>query len=106
MRKIFLLLPTLFSCVFCFAQVKVQHLLTENLVDPISIDALVPRFSWQLDAGDKRDVMQTAYEIKVISYAVLKKGKHEVWNSGKIMSDQSVYVPYKGETLMPGQKYF
>jgi len=93
-------------CSLCFAQIKVQRLLTENQADPISIDAIIPRFSWQLDAGDKRSVVQTAYEIKATTYAVLKKGKHEVWNTGKVMSDQSVYVPYNGETLVSGQKYY
>ncbi len=106
MRKIIFLFLAVLAGASCFAQIKVQHLLTENLVDPISLDASVPRFSWKLDAGDKRNVMQTAYEIKVISYSYLKKGKHEAWNSGKVMSDQSVYVPYKGEALVSGQKYY
>ena len=106
MRKIIFLLLALLPGAICFAQVKVEHLLTEDQVDPICIDAAIPRFSWKLDAGDRRDVMQTAYEIKAISYAYLKKGKHDVWNSGKIMSDQSVFVPYQGETLASGEKYY
>jgi len=106
MRHLFFLLAGLLVGSSCFSQVKVQHLLTENQVDPISIDALIPRFSWQLDAGERRDVMQTAYEIKVNSYSYLNKGKHQVWNSGKTMSDQSVYVPYNGETLISGKKYY
>ena len=87
------------SGITCQAQVTVQHLLTENQTDPISIDALSPRFSWQLIAGNKRGVMQTAYEIRV------KKNKSLVWNTGKTSSNQSVYVPYKGEKLLAGQKY-
>ncbi|WP_428328157.1 family 78 glycoside hydrolase catalytic domain [Mucilaginibacter sp.] len=106
MRKLTLLLLALFMAAFCFAQVKVQHLLTENQPNPISIDALTPRFSWQLFAADKRGVMQIAYEIKVSTFTGLNKGKHDVWNSGKITSDQSAYVPYKGETLLPAQKYY
>jgi len=106
MKKIFFLLPALLISGFLYGQVKVTHLLTEAQNDPINIDTAIPRFSWQLDAGGKRDVMQTAYEIKVTSYAYLKKDKHEVWNSGKVMSDQSVYVPYKGEGLLSGQKYY
>ena len=99
MRKFFFLILAVLICGSCFAQVKVQHLLTEDQADPISIDALTPRFSWQLNAGDKRNVMQTAYEIRVLN------GKHPVWNSGKVMSDQSIFVPYQGETLTSGQKY-
>ncbi len=106
MRKSIFLLSFLLQGALSFGQVKVQHLLTSGRVDPIGIDAPNPRFSWQLDAGGKRDVMQTAYEIKVVTYAVLKKGRHEVWNSGKVMSDQSLYVPYKGEKLLANQKYY
>jgi len=106
MRHLFFLLTGLLMGSFCYSQVKVQRLLTENQVDPISIDALVPGFSWQLDAGGRRDVMQTAYEIKVTSYLYLKKGKHEDWNSGKVTSGQSVYVPYGGEALVSGKKYY
>jgi alpha-L-rhamnosidase len=100
MRKIIFLALAIVSGIACEAQVAVQHLLTENQTDPISIDALSPRFSWQLTAGNKRDVMQTAYEIKV------KKNKNLVWSTGKIASDQSVYVTYKGEKLLTGQKYY
>ncbi|MCR8561564.1 glycoside hydrolase family 78 protein [Mucilaginibacter sp. BJC16-A38] len=101
MRKILTLFFVLHIAGFCFAQVKVQYLLTENTVDPISIDAINPRLSWQLNAGDKRGVMQTAYELKVSS----AKDKHEVWKTGKVMSDQSMYIIYKGEPLAAGQKY-
>ena len=101
MRKLLALFISLHVAAICTAQVKVQYLLTENKVNPICIDALTPRFSWQLDAGDKRSVMQTAYELKVTR----AKGKHEVWKTGKAASDQSMYIIYKGEPLASGQKY-
>lgn len=90
----------------CLAQVKVIHLLTENQENPISLDVLQPRFSWQLEAINKRGVMQTDYEIKVSKYKNLKNGKHVVWNSGKISSDQSAYIAYNGEKLLAGEKYY
>lgn len=101
MKKPILFFLALLMGAACFAQVKVQYLLTENKPDPISIDALNPRLSWQLNAGDKRGVMQTAYEIKVSR----AKGKQAVWKTGKVMSDQSMYITYKGERLVSGQKY-
>jgi alpha-L-rhamnosidase len=91
----------------CFARVKIVRPLTENQVNPISIDALTPRFSWQLAAGDKRGVMQTAYEIRAAkNYNHVKSGRRLVWNTGKIHSDQSVYIAYKGDPLESGQKYY
>ncbi|WP_259065650.1 family 78 glycoside hydrolase catalytic domain [Mucilaginibacter sp. X4EP1] len=99
MKKILFLFLALHLAGLGFAQVKVEHLLTENQSNPISIDISTPRFSWRIWEDNKRGVMQSAYEIKV------KNGKHEAWSSGKVVSDQSMYVPYKGEALLSGQKY-
>ena len=81
-----------------FAQLSVQHLLTENRTNPVGLDVLLPRFSWQL-ASSKRNVMQSAYEIKITA-----NGK-AVWQSGKAESDSSVQVAYKGAALQSGTKY-
>jgi alpha-L-rhamnosidase len=95
-----ILLPALLqlSMLAGFAQVKIQHLLTENLTNPIGLDAPKPRFSWQL-SSDKRNVAQTAYELKVSA------DKGPVWNSGKVSSNQSVQVPYAGAALQSNKKY-
>ncbi len=101
MRKILALIFAMQLAVCSFAQLRVKYLLTENKIDPISIDAVNPRFSWQLDAAERRDVMQTAYELRVIS----AKDKHSVWKTGKVTSGQSMYVSYGGTPLVSGQKY-
>ena len=97
-KKIFL--PILFQLclLISFAQVKIQHLLTENLTNPIGLDVQQPRFSWQL-ISDKRNVTQTAYEIMV------SEEKASPWKSGKINSNQSVQVAYAGNALQSGKKY-
>jgi alpha-L-rhamnosidase len=77
---------------------QLQHLLTENLVNPLGINVTTPRFSWQLSSA-QRNVQQSAWEIKVTA------GKTAVWNSGKINSAQSVQVPYAGNPLQPGTRY-
>ena len=93
-----------FLCLFIFAttlisaQVKLQNLLTENLVNPVGIDVQQPRFSWQL-ISDQKNVSQTAYEI------IVGSGKGTMWKSGKVTSDQSVHVPYAGTALQSGKKY-
>ena len=95
-----IVLPVIFQlCIFIsIAQVKIEHLLTENLTNPIGLDVLQPRFSWQL-ISDKKNVAQTAYEITV------SEGKTSVWKSGKVNSDQSVQVSYAGTALQSGKKY-
>lgn len=94
-----------FSCC-CLAQVSVKNLLCEDMLNPIGLDVLQPQFSWQL-ISDKRNVMQTAYEIKVAENAIdVEKEKHLVWRSGKISSDQSVHVTYNGKALQSTKKYY
>ncbi|HVM89494.1 MAG TPA: family 78 glycoside hydrolase catalytic domain [Puia sp.] len=82
-----------------FPQLKVRNLLTENLINPVGLDVLQPRFSWQI-ISDKRSVTQSAYEIEIIT------GKEKVWSSGKVMSDSSVHVAYHGNGLQSNTKYF
>src|SRR4030095_12092179 len=98
MKKIALPFLFFFAYKVAFSQVQVSNLLCENLSNPIGVDVTQPRLSWQLVSA-KRDVMQTAYEIKVTS------GQSVIWNSGKIISDSSVHVVYKGSPLQSGVRY-
>src|SRR4029079_16031485 len=98
MRKIASPFVLFFVCKVAMAQVHVSNLLCENHSNPIGLDVTQPRLSWQL-VSDKRNVTQTAYEIRVTS------AKSTTWNSGKINSDSSVHVAYKGSPLQSGTKY-
>ena len=99
MRKNFLIVCVqLFALSLC-AQTKVSNLLCENLTNPVGIDVAEPGLSWQL-SSDKRNTMQTAYEIRVV------EGNQIAWSSGKVLSDSSVHVRYKGESLQSGKKYY
>ncbi len=92
--------------VFAFSQIRVDQLVCENLVNPIGIDIQQPQFSWQIVSA-KRNVMQSAYEIRSgINSALLAKAKNLQWSTGKIQSDQSVHVVYKGKPLQSAKKYF
>jgi len=88
------------------AQVKVSNLLTENLTNPVGLDVIQPRFSWQL-VSDVRNTMQSAFELKVSdNLANLSSNKNLIWNSGKVLSDSSVYIAFKGTSLKSGAKYY
>ncbi|HVF97943.1 MAG TPA: family 78 glycoside hydrolase catalytic domain, partial [Flavisolibacter sp.] len=104
-KTCFLLLA--FQCIASsmFAQVKVGHLRTENLQNPVGIDVLQPFFSWQL-ISNERNVLQSAYEVSVSADAAGAVGSKSGWSSGKINSDQSVHVPYKGAALESNKKYY
>ena len=105
MKKYFSLLFILFFSLISFAQVQLKNLLCENLTNPIGIDVLKPRLSWQLHS-DKKNVLQTAYELRVGNSADIEQDKNIIWRSGRVGSSQSLYVPYKGAALQSGKRYY
>src|SRR5436190_5059912 len=98
MKKLFLLFILQSVLINLVAQVSVTNLFCESLHEPIGLGVKQPRFSWQL-TGDKRNLAQTAYEIKIAD------GSATAWTSGKVLSDQSVYVQYAGKPLESEKKY-
>lgn len=88
-----LLLPVLASGSFV-----VKELTCDYKVNPLGIDHLKPQLSWVLVSSEK-NVLQSAYEIKV------SLGQRAVWKTGKVISGESVHIPYEGEALQAGKKY-
>lgn len=79
----------------------------EYLDNPSGIDATQPRLSWQLEAASatQRSLKQTAYQILVSSSeAGLVKEQGDLWDSGKVLSNQSSHIAYAGNTLTSGQQ--
>jgi len=78
---------------------SVSDLRCEYLPDPVAIDAAQPRLSWRI-ASDQRGERQTGYQILVASTSeLLKKNKSDLWDSGKVVSNENVLLAYAGATL-------
>jgi hypothetical protein len=84
------------------AQLKPGNLRIENLRDTIGLGETKPRFSWQI-TSDKRNALQTAYELRVTADP---NADQVIWNSGRVASDSSIHVSYKGPSLQSRQKYY
>ncbi|MCC6485856.1 MAG: family 78 glycoside hydrolase catalytic domain [Candidatus Hydrogenedentes bacterium] len=81
------------------AACKVTDLRCEYLSDPLGIDVVNPRLSWVLDTS-KHGARQTAYQVLVADdESLLKADQGNVWDSGRVESDQSVQVVYGGKPL-------
>ena len=88
------------------AQTNPVQLKCEMRIDPLGIDVTAPRLSWQLESGENGQY-QTAYQILVSSdTAILNRDEGDLWNSGKVVSDQSQNIPYAGKELTSGQICF
>ncbi|MEI6646872.1 MAG: alpha-rhamnosidase, partial [bacterium] len=71
----------------------------EYLANPLGIDSLNPRLSWVI-TSDQRSEIQSAYQVLVASSEdALTKDAGDLWDSGKVASDQSILVPYAGKEL-------
>ena len=74
--------------------------------NPIGIDRTNPQLSWEIPAF-RNGIEQSAYEILVASSLEnLYKNQGDVWSTGKVMSDQSVYITYAGKPLESRKQYF
>jgi alpha-L-rhamnosidase len=71
--------------------------------NPIGLESAAPRFAWQLRQSG-RGKRQTAYRILVASSQDELRADHgTLWDSGKVVSDQSIGIPYAGQPLASGQ---
>jgi alpha-L-rhamnosidase len=103
-------LPLLF-CLSCLAasalaasNVTPTDLRCEFNVDPLGVDSTRPRLFWKL-AGSERGAAQSAYQIVVATGEDrLRLDQGDLWDSGQVASDQSVYVPYAGRPLASRQR--
>jgi alpha-L-rhamnosidase len=81
------------------AMVRVTNLSCEYLTNPKGIDETEPQLSWQL-VSEQRGQKQTAYRLLVASSKdKLENDEGDLWDSGKINSDQSINVAYYGVPL-------
>ena len=84
-------------------------LTAEYMKEPVGIDTSAPRLSWKLEAVDAkaRDLRQTAYQVLVASnLGNLQRNDGDLWDSGRVASDQSLNVVYKGVPLMSSQRCY
>ena len=108
MKKYIFIVILLFAAShFLTAQsIEFKALTCNAQTNPIAIEGQQPLLSWVVEAdGFNRE--QTAFQVLVASQeALLNEENADAWNSGKVSSSQSVHVKYRGEKLLPTQKYF
>jgi alpha-L-rhamnosidase len=96
----------LFLCLAsaAFAGTTVADLRCDYAVNPMGVDSANPRLFWKLESGE-RDQRQTAYEI--LGASSEKKLAHndgDLWDSGKIDSDETVQISYASDALKSFQQ--
>jgi alpha-L-rhamnosidase len=82
---------------------SLANLRCEYKVNPLGIDVLKPRLSWQIVSA-QRGTAQTAYQVHVADSADALAQENLLWDSGKVESDKSIHVAYAGPALRSGQR--
>ncbi|HSL86945.1 MAG TPA: alpha-L-rhamnosidase N-terminal domain-containing protein, partial [Bacteroidales bacterium] len=100
----------LVSILFLFASrseagISPTKLKCENLHNPQVVDVIKPRLSWVNIAGEgERGQVQSAWEIRAAgTKEKLLNGEADLWNRGKVNTNQSVNVIYGGRALTSRQ---
>ncbi len=100
-----LLLSEFFAAFAVDPALSVHHLKCNFRENPLGVETRIPSFSWQLSSSAKNQ-LQTAFRMLVAdSEAALAANNGNVWDSGKVVSGQSVQVEFAGKPLKSGHKY-
>ncbi len=104
--KLIVSLAVVFLAVTGSKAIEIKNLRCEYLTEPLGIDAANPRLSWIINSS-RRGEKQTAYQILVASSPkVLGSGKADLWDSGKVESDETCQISYGGQPLGSRQSCF
>jgi alpha-L-rhamnosidase len=86
--------------------VSVDGLTCEYLVNPRGLDTPQPRLSWQLQSTE-RGQKETGFQILVASSSDnLAANVGDLWDTGRVDSDQSIQLDYQGRPLRSRQSCF
>jgi alpha-L-rhamnosidase len=74
--------------------------------NPRGVDASNPRLSWKLESTSRAQE-QTAFQILVASCPrALAEEKGDLWDSGEVLTSQSICIRYRGQPLKSSQPAF
>jgi hypothetical protein len=77
------------------------------MADPLGVDSSPPRLSWQLEGDGRRGLRQKAWRVLVASSPErLLAGRGDVWDSGRVESDDQLHLPYGGRPLHSAERVF
>ncbi|QNN24694.1 family 78 glycoside hydrolase catalytic domain [Planctomycetales bacterium ZRK34] len=94
-----LTMSVMIGCATTAQGLEPARLRCEHLTDPQGVDVATPRLSWIVTSA-ARDQKQAAYHVLVASTAErLAQNQGDLWDSGKVASDQTIDVKYAGKPL-------
>lgn len=97
-----LVIITMKGCTNPDSELTLYDLTCENLSQPLGIATTSPRLSWKIRSS-VNGTSQKDYQIIAASEnRLLGENKADLWNTGKVISGESVLVPWQGKNLTSG----
>ena len=94
------------ACPARAGDLTIERLRCEYIENPVGIDVLVPRLSWEL-LSETRGQRQTAYRILVASRREkLEANQGDLWDTGRVESHETIHIPYAGKSLQTRMECF
>lgn len=88
------------------ANLQILDLRCEYVREPLGVDLETPRLFWRLDST-RPGTQQSAYQILAASSPkLIAQEKPDLWDSGKVRSDDTVQIAYAGKPLRSAQCVF
>lgn len=85
---------------------EIRHLRCNYLVTPLGVDSEHPQLGWELRA-DERGAWQSAYQVRAASDPkLLRQEQPDLWDSGKVASNQSQHRTYGGPRLRSRERVY
>jgi alpha-L-rhamnosidase len=85
---------------------RVEALRCEMTETPLGVDAAQPVLSWQV-TSEERGQRQSAWQILAASSAeTLAQNHGDLWDSGRVVSDDTTHIRYAGAALTSSQQIF
>jgi hypothetical protein len=82
------------------------NLRCEYVVNPMGVDVPHPRLFW-MDNSDERGQNQSACQILAASsMEKLANDEGDLWDSGRVASDETIQIPYAGRLLKSSEQVF
>jgi alpha-L-rhamnosidase len=78
----------------------------ESLIDPLAVEHAKPRLGWIVQSPERQQ-RQTAYQILAASSpALLDQHQGDLWDSGKVVADETINIAYDGCSLAGAQRCY
>lgn len=77
---------------------RIINLKCDGIKEPLQVSPEKLCFGWNLESAEEGDG-QSAYRL------IVRRGEDILWDTGKVLSDACLYIPYRGRSLEGSARY-